>query len=375
VFPEHNRKVLDGVRVIEMEGMGPAPFACMLLADMGAEVLTIGAPSKARRSAIAGAVGPIRRGRTRVELDLKDPALRDHILSIFAKADIVVEGFRPGAMERLGLGPDDLHRVNPALVLVRMTGWGQDGPLSQRPGHDPNYIAITGALHAIGPAEAPALPLNVVGDLAAGSLYAVIGAVAALRHAEKTGEGQVVDAAIVDGAASLMTGFFGNVAAGAWIDQRESNMIDGGSYLCVYETADGKHVALGSLEPQFYAALVEGLGLEMDQLPAREDRANWGKLRQIFADVIKQRTRDEWVARLEQSDACMTGILSLTEAPSHYHNVGRGVFVETENGSIPAPAPRFSATPSSLAPASGRDSIDVLAEWGIDAKSLATLGV
>lgn len=366
--------VLSGVRVIEMEGMGPAPFACMLLADMGADVLTLAAPAKARRSAVAGATGPIRRGRARVELDLKSPELREDILALFAKADIVVEGFRPGAMERLGLGPDDLHRVNPALVLVRMTGWGQTGPLAQRPGHDPNYIAITGALHAIGPEAEPALPLNIVGDLAAGSLYAVIGAIAALRHAERMGEGQVIDAAIVDGAASLMTGFYGGFAAGTWQDRRASNLIDGGSYLTIYETKDGGHIALGSLEPQFYAALIEGMGLDIDSLPRRDDRANWGELRRIFAAVFKQRTRDEWVAALEQSDACLSGVLSLAEAPHHPHNAERGVFQQTESGLTPAPAPRFSGTPSQLAPSAGRDSGDMLRGWDIEDGTLKKLG-
>lgn len=367
--------VLSGVRVIEMEGMGPAPFACMLLADMGADVLTLAAPAKARRSAIAGPTGPIRRGRARMEVDLKSEDLRDDILAMFAKADIVVEGFRPGVLERLGLGPDDLWKVNPALVFVRLTGWGQTGPMAMVPGHDPNYIAITGALHAMGPADEPTLPLNVVGDLAGGSLYAVIGAIAALRHAERTGEGQVVDAAIVDGAANLMTGFFGGLAAGTWTDSRAANLIDGGSYLTVYPTKDGKHIALGSLEPQFYAALVKGLDLDIDAMPDRSDKANWGAIKAIFAERFLTRTRDEWVAALETSDACLAGVLSLAEAPSHPHNRARSVFASTPDGEIPAPAPRFSATPSQMAGSGGRDPAAILNDWGLSEDAMTSLGV
>jgi alpha-methylacyl-CoA racemase len=362
---------LTGVRVVEMEAIGPAPFACMLLADMGAEIVTLAPPTKARKSPLVGGNSPMRRGRARLEVNLKEPGAIERVLPLFAKADLVVEGFRPGVMERLGLGPEVLLKLNPRIVLARLTGYGQTGPLADSPGHDPNYIGITGALYSIGPNDGPPIqPMNLLGDFAGGSLYAVIGMLAALRHADKTGQGQVVDAAIVDGAASLMTGVFGQLAAGTWTEGRSANLTDGGSYLTVYETADKKHVVIGSLEPQFYAALVKGLGLDIAKLPPREDRANWAVLRKTFADIFRTKTRDEWVRQLEGSDACLAGILTPTEALHHPHNVARHAFVDYEGKPTPAPAPRFSATPSAVAPVKLGDAKTVLAAWGVSADAI-----
>jgi alpha-methylacyl-CoA racemase len=367
---------LAGVRVIEMEAIGPAPFACMLLADMGADIITLAAPAGARRSLLAGQNSPLLRGRSRLEIDLKEPGAAERVLPVFARADIVVEGFRPGVMERLGLGPERLLAANPRIVITRLTGWGQNGPLSGGPGHDPNYIALTGALYSIGPRDGPpVLPLNLLGDFAGGSLYAVLGMLAALHHATRTGCGQVVDAAILDGAASLMSGVFGRLAAGTWIDGRSANLTDGGSNLAVYETLDRKYIVIGALEPQFYAALARGLGLDVTQLPPREDPANWPFLRQKFADIFRTRTRDEWVRRLEGTDACLSGILSPAEALHHPHNIARQVFVDYEGMRIPAPAPRFSATPSALASPDRGDARSLLAAWGVPAGAIDQLAV
>jgi alpha-methylacyl-CoA racemase len=365
---------LTGLRIVEMEGVGPAPFACMLLADMGAEIVTLAAPTKARKSPLLHPQSPWRRGRTRLEIDLKRPGAIDDVLPIFSLADVVVEGFRPGVMERLGLGPDRCLAANPKLVFVRITGWGQTGPLANAAGHDPNYIALTGALYSIGSAGGPPVqPMNLVGDLAAGSLYAVMGMLAALRYAERTGQGQVIDAAIVDGTASLMTGIFGSLAAGTWTEDRGANITDGGSYLTVYETSDHKHIVVASVEPQFYAALVRGLGLNINTLPPREDPANWPTLRSLFSEIIRTKTRDEWVKLLEGTDACITGVLKPSEAPRHPHNVARNTFIEVQNAVLPAPAPRFSITPTATAPPTRGKAQTMLTSWGLSREVISRL--
>jgi alpha-methylacyl-CoA racemase len=352
---------LAGLRVVEMRGMGPGPFCGMLLADMGAEIVCVsppGAPPLDPRD-------PLMRGRTTLSLDLKSPEGRDRLLAIVAKADVVIEGFRPGVMERLGLGPDACLALNPRLVYGRMTGWGQDGPLAQAPGHDPNYIALTGALSTIGyPDRPPVQPLALVGDFGGGALYLATGILAALLSARETGKGQVVDAAIVDGAASLMSAFYGLNGVGHWSKTRRDNVYDGAApFGTVYETADGGYVAVVPLEPKFYAAFLQALGLDPAELPDRNDKANWPALRERFAAVFRTRTRDEW-AKLEAGDGCITPVLDMDEAPRHPHNLARGVFVETANGPLPGPAPRFSATPSKLA-GDGARADQLLKAWGL----------
>ena len=279
-----------------------------------------------------GGNSPMRRGRTQARGQSQGSRARSTArCRSLPKPTLWLKVFRPGVIERLGLGPDRLLKLNPRIVIARLTGYGQTGPLADSPGHDPNYIALSGALYSIGPNGGPPIqPMNLLGDFASGSLYAVVGMLAALRHAEKTGRGQVVDASIVDGAASLMTGVFGGLAAGTWTEGRSANLTDGGSYLTVYETADKKHVVIGSLEPQFYAAIVKGLGLDIVKLPPREDRANWPILRKTFADIFRTKTRDEWVTLLEGSDACLAGILTPTEALTLYpHNVARQTLLST----------------------------------------------
>jgi alpha-methylacyl-CoA racemase len=290
------------------------------------------------------------RGRTPLALDLKSPEGRDRLLAIVARADVIIEGFRPGVMERLGLGPEPCLALNPKLVYGRMTGWGQTGPLAQAPGHDPNYVALSGALSTIGyPDRPPVQPLALVGDFGGGALYLATGVLAALLNARETGKGQVVDAAIVDGVASLMSPFYALNAAGHWSHARRDNVYDGGApFGTVYETADGKYVAVVPLEPKFYSAFLQALGLDPADLPDREDKANWPALRERFAAAFKTKTRDQW-ATLEAGDGCITPVLDMDEAPRHPHNQARGIFVESEHGLIPGPAPRFSETPSRVA--------------------------
>ncbi|HSW19093.1 MAG TPA: CaiB/BaiF CoA-transferase family protein [Ramlibacter sp.] len=334
---------LNGLRVVEFAGLGPAPFACMLLADMGAQVVTIQRPG----------VGPsdpkqiVNRGRIALEADLKSDAGREQVWQLLDRADVVVEGFRPGVMERLGLGPDEAARRNPRLVYARMTGWGQDGPLAQAAGHDINYIALTGALHAIGPRERPVVPLNLVGDYGGGSLYLVVGVLAALHEARASGRGQVVDAAITDGVLSLMTHFATQALRGAFNEERESNVLDGGApYYAVYETADGQHLSVGAIEPQFFAQLCKLVDLPQPLRAAQNDRGQWPALREAMTAIFRSRSRDEWVSLLEGTDACVAPVLSLSEAGRHPHNESRAAFVQVNGHTQPAPAPRFSRTPS-----------------------------
>ncbi len=359
---------LTGVRVVELAGIGPGPFAAMLLADLGADVVRVDRPG-GPGLAIDPAYDVTNRNKRSVVVDLKSPDGPDHVLDLAARADILVEGYRPGVAERLGVGPQACHARNPRLVYGRMTGWGQDGPLAERAGHDIAYIAPTGTLGMIGrPDEPPAVPANLLGDYAGGSLYLVVGVLAALNHARATGTGQVVDAAIVDGAAHLATMIHGMLAAGGWQDRRGANLLDGGCpYYGTYETADGRHMAVGALEPRFYEEFLTLLGIE-DQATARKDVTRWGELREQIAVRFKSRTRDEWTAVFAGSDACVAPVLSLREAPHHPHLAARGTF--TDHGGItqPAPSPRFSATPTSVrtGPARpGADTADVARDWDV----------
>jgi alpha-methylacyl-CoA racemase len=368
---------LSGVKVLELAGIGPGPFCGMLLADMGADVLRV---DRLEASDLGLPLDPqfdiVARGRRSIGLDLKRPQAIETALALVEKADVLIEGFRPGVTERLGLGPDACLARNPRLIYGRITGWGQDGPLAQAAGHDINYIAICGALHAIGRrAQAPVPPLNLIGDYGGGAMYLAFGIACGLVERQSSGRGQVIDAAMSDGAASLMSIFYGRMAAGAWRDERGTNAIDGGApWYGVYETADGKYVAIGSIEGRFYAELIKRLDLDPATLPGQHERARWPELHARLRDVFKQRTRDEWCETLEGHDVCFAPVLSLTEAPSHRHNRARGTFVERAGVIQPAPAPRFSRTPGRVergAPRRGQGGRAALAEWGFDAASIA----
>ncbi|MFF7259259.1 CaiB/BaiF CoA transferase family protein [Streptomyces sp. NPDC008159] len=359
---------LAGVRVVELAGIGPGPFAAMLLGDLGADVVRVDRPGGAGL-----AVNPLyditNRNKRSVIVDLKSDDGPDTVLALAERADILIEGYRPGVAERLGVGPESCHARNPALVYGRMTGWGQQGPLAQRAGHDIAYIALTGTLGMIGaPDTPPVAPANLLGDYAGGSLYLVVGVLAALHHARATGAGQVVDAAIVDGAAHLSAMIHGMLAAGGWQDRRAANLLDGGCpFYGTYETADGRYMAVGALEQQFYEEFVDLLGIK-DRAPARKDVAAWGDLRETVEARFKTRTRDEWTAVFEGSDACVAPVLSLREAPDHPHLAARGTFTDFGGITQPAPAPRFSATHTSVrgGPAQpGADTADVAHDWGI----------
>jgi alpha-methylacyl-CoA racemase len=335
---------LAGYRIVEFAGIGPGPFACMMLADMGAEVVTLDrVGARKNLKSVAG------RGRKVVEIDLKDKAAVAQVLDLLANADALIEGFRPGVMERLGLGPDIVLQRNPRLVYGRMTGWGQDGPLAQAAGHDINYISVTGALAAIGTAEKPVPPLNLVGDFGGGALYLVVGVLAALLEASRSGKGQVVDTAMCDGAASLMSMFFDMTAAGRWVEERERNFLDGGAHFYgIYECACGHFISIGSIEPQFYVLLRQHAGLTDADFDAQMDRKAWPALREKLARVFKSRTREDWCKIMEGTDICFAPILTMTEAPRHPHMAARNVFVERHGVTQPAPAPRFSRTPSAI---------------------------
>ena len=372
---------LAGLRVVELGGIGPGPFAAMLLADMGADVLRI----ERRAAAGHGIKGfdaryrLLNRGRPSIALDLKAPGAGAAVGRLVGRADAVIEGFRPGVAERLGLGPDDCQRLNPRLVYGRITGWGQDGPLAQEPGHDINYIALTGVLHAIGRKDGPpAPPLNLVGDFGGGALYLAFGMVCALLEAKSSGKGQVVDAAMIDGAASLMTMMYGMHAAGLWRDERGSNRLDSGTpWYDVYETADGKWISIGSNEPQFYEALLDRLGIDRAAFPAdRHDRAGWPAIRACFTAKFREKTRDEWCEIMTGHEVCFAPVLSLEEAPRHPHMQARGTFVEQDGVVQPAPAPRFSRTKPQLRHSAGTGTPpaeQVLADWGFTAAEVADL--
>lgn len=360
---------LAGKRIIEIGGIGPGPFCGMLFADMGAEVILVENPDTSGVVARSDADSTFRivdRGKKSITLDLKQAAAVDIVLRLVEKADGLIEGFRPGVMERLGLGPDRCLDANPALVFGRMTGWGQQGPLSHAAGHDLNYIALSGALHLSGRSDSPPTsPATLVGDIGGGAMFLAVGMLAAIVHAQQSGEGQVVDAAITDGSAlmtSLIYGFFG---AGRWSTDRESNLLDGGShwYDC-YECADGRYVSLGSLEPRFYALLLEKLGLENDpEFGHQYDQKRWPGLKKRFAEIFKTRTRQEWCDKFEGSDVCFAPVLDFAEAPDHAHNRARGVFTTLAGVTQPAPAPRFSETESKVMsppPAPGEHTEQVL---------------
>ena len=371
---------LAGYRIIEMAGIGPAPFAAMLLADMGAEVIRVdrreatdlGLPGREPKFEV------LHRGRRSLCVDVKSDAGRDVVLRLAANADALIEGFRPGVMERLGLGPDNLAEVNPKLVFGRMTGFGQDGPLAQRAGHDINYIALAGVLHGIGRrGEAPVPPLNLVGDFGGGGMFLAFGVVCALLEAHKSGKGQVVDAAMVDGAACLMALLYGMYAQGAWRDERGVNVLDTGApWYDAYETKDGKWLAVGAIEARFYAEFIERLGLSAAGLPGQHDRSGWPELRRRFAEAIKQRSRDDWERVFAGSDACVAPVMSLGEVRHHPHNVARATFIDRDGVVQPAPAPRFSRTAAEIgAPPRprGADSEAVLSDWGFAAAEIDDL--
>ncbi len=370
---------LEGLRVVELAGIGPGPMACMMLADMGADVIKVDRLTDAGLGiAMPAKYQVLHRSRPSIAVDLKSPDGIAVVKRLIAGADVLIEGFRPGVTERMGLGPDECLASNPKLVYGRMTGWGQDGPMARAAGHDMNYIALTGALNAIGPADGPPVPpLNLVGDFGGGTLYLLVGVLAALLEARQSGKGQVVDAAMVDGAASLMTTFFGLKAAGLWSNERGANLLDGGAHFySVYETSDGKYVSIGSIEAKFYAELLEKTGLDPVDLPPQMKPESWPVIREKLAEIFRTKTRDEWCAIMEGSDICFAPILNLDEAPEHAHIKARGTFAEVDGVVQPAPAPRFSRTPGEIRrPPSppGADTDEALAAWGFAADEIAGL--
>lgn len=370
---------LAGIKVVELAGIGPGPMCAMLLSDMGAEVLRV---DRVTPSGLGMKREPrfdlLNRGRRSVAIDVKTDEGREAVLRLIEQADALIEGFRPGVMERLGLGPEPCLDRNAALVYGRMTGWGQSGPVSHAAGHDINYIALTGALHAVGPRNGPpVVPLNLFGDFGGGALYLAFGIACGIIEARQSGQGQVVDAAMTDGSASLMTMFYGMLASGNWNDHRGSNPVDGGSHFyTVYETKDAKHVSIGSIEAKFYAELLQLTGLDEETLPEQFDADNWETMREKLTVIFKSKTRDEWVAIMEGSDVCFAPVLSLSEAPEHPHNQSRDTFVEVDGIVQPAPAPRFSRTEATIQsppPSPGQHTDEALADWGFGADELAIL--
>jgi alpha-methylacyl-CoA racemase len=371
---------LQGVKILEIAGIGPGPFAAMMLADMGADIIRVD-----RAQSVMGGdpaeppADVLNRGRRSIGVDLKNPDGVETLLTLVESADALIEGFRPGVAERLGFGPDICLARNPRLVFGRMTGWGQTGPYAQAAGHDINYIALAGALEPIGRAgDKPLPPLNLVGDFGGGGMLLAFGLVCALLEARASGEGQVVDAAMVDGAAVLMTMFHAFKAMGIWEDERGTNLLDTGAHFYeVYETSDAKFVSIGSIEPQFYAELLRLTGLDADEtMPRQQDRSQWPALKERFVALFKTKTRDEWCEIMEHSDVCFAPVLSLSEAPQHPHNVERGTFVERNGVVQPGPAPRFSRTaPEIQRPPSfaGQHTDEALADWGIAPETIARL--
>ncbi|WP_303812132.1 CaiB/BaiF CoA transferase family protein [Sandarakinorhabdus limnophila] len=363
---------LQGIRIIELAGIGPGPFAGMMLADHGAEVIRVDRPG-----ARIDARDPLLRGRRVIGVDLKSDEGKALVLDLVKSADALFEGFRPGVTERLGLGPAECHAVNPKLVYGRMTGWGQFGPYANAAGHDINYIALAGALHAYGRAGAkPTPPINMVGDFGGGGMMLAFGMVSALLHAKTTGQGQVIDCAMTDGAAALMAMIWGFRANGIWKDERGVNLLDTGAHMYdTYECADGKWISIGSLEPQFYALLLEKTGLKDDaDFAAQMNSAQWPALKERLTTLFKTRTRDDWCADMEMTDVCFAPVLSMSEAPHHPHNAARGTFVEADGVMQPAPAPRYSATVSDTPRMTKiADTDAILAELGYDAGKVEAL--
>jgi len=368
---------LQGLTIIEIAGIGPGPFAAMSLADQGADVIRVERPGG---SMFTAAHNPkldfLNRGKRCISVNLKEPEGVETVLSLLEKADALLEGNRPGVMERLGLGPEICLARNPALVYGRMTGWGQEGPMAQEAGHDINYVALSGALHAIGRAgEKPAIPLNLVGDFGGGGLMLAYGMVCALLEAKNSGRGQVVDAAMIDGASTLMASTFAANQVGFWTDERGTNLLDGGSHFYdVYETADGKYISLGSIEPQFYAALLEKLGDDATYFENQFDMENWPAMKDRMAAIILGKTRDEWDEVLSGADICYAPVLSMSEVRHHPHHQARGTFLDDGEVWQPAPAPRFSRTPGEIrgcAAAIGEHSEDILREFGFSDDEIA----
>ncbi len=366
---------LEGIKVLEIASIGPGPFCAMMLSDLGAQVIRID------RKELVGTGDSrisLNRGRKSLALDLKQPEAIETVLRMIETADMLVEGFRPGVMERLGLGPETCLSRNPRLIFGRMTGWGQTGPMAQAAGHDINYISLAGALHAMGHEDrAPTPPLNLVGDFGGGGMYLLAGLLAAYIEAQKSGRGPVVEAAMTDGTASLLTAFFGLRALGRWTDQRASNYLDGGAhYYGCYTCSDGKFISIGSIEPKFYALLLDKLDIEDDEFQAQNERDCWSTLRGKLETLFLTRTRDDWCAILENTDVCFAPVLSMAEAPGHPHNIARKTFVEVDGVTQPAPAPRFSRTQGEIqGPAArvGEHSEEVLKEWGFGEKEIAAL--
>jgi len=370
---------LVGIKVIELAAIGPVPFCGMLLSDLGAKVVRV---DRTMPSDLGIPKLPkfdlLNRGRRSIAVDLRKKEGVETVLRLVERANALIEGFRPGVTERLGIGPEECFARNPSLVYGRMTGWGQEGPLAHAAGHDINYISLVGALHSIGRArQAPIPPLNLVGDYGGGGLYLAFGVVCALLEVSKSGKGQVVDAAMVDGAASLMTAFYGLRAMGVWSDRRGENLLDSGAHFYdVYQTADGKYISVGSIEPKFYHELLRLTGLEKNSLPPQMDRASWPEMQEILRNAFKQKTRDEWCAMMEGTDVCFAPVLSMEEAPKHPHNKARGTFVEIEGVIQPGPAPRFSRTKGEIQgpPAKpGEHTDEVLAEWGFTPEEIVKL--
>lgn len=371
---------LSGYKVIEMAGIGPAPMCAMMLSDMGAEVIRIDRTQDAGLGiAMQTPYNFTNRGRRSVALDLKNPDAIATLLDLIDQADVLLEGFRPGVMERLGLGPEVCTQRNPKLVYARITGWGQKGPLAQSAGHDLNYIALSGALHGIGRNndEPPAIPLNLVGDYGGGTMFVLTGILAALLECSKSGTGQVVDAGMVDGALALMTPTYGMFASGVVNDERASNILDSGAHFYnTYQTKDGKYISIGSIETKFYALLLKTLEIDPDSLPKQMDREHWPVLKEKFKEIFLTKSRDEWCALMENTDICFAPVLSMAEAANYSHNKERGAFVDVDGQMHPAPAPRFSKTPSSIKnpPCSpGQHTEETLKEWGISDDRISLL--
>jgi alpha-methylacyl-CoA racemase len=370
---------LEGVRIVELAGIGPGPFCAMLLSDMGAEVIRVDRAANVGhdigREGEDPRFGLLQRGRRNIAVDLKNPEAVAAVLRLVDRADALVEGFRPGVMERLGLGPEPCLERNPKLVYGQMTGWGQSGPIAHTAGHDINYIALSGALYSIGEAGGPPVPpLNLIGDFGGGALYLAMGVLAGIISARATGRGQVIDCSMVEGSASLMMMMYGALAAGAWKEARGSNRTDGGAHFYhVYETKDGEHVAVGSIEPQFYALLLQHTGLDGESPPPQTDKRTWPDMTARLARVFKEKTRDEWTRIMQQTDICFAPVLRMSEAMRHPHNVHRQSFVEIDGVMQPAPAPRFLGTPTAVQcpPARvGEHTRDILRDWGFSADEI-----
>jgi alpha-methylacyl-CoA racemase len=366
---------LKGIKVVEMAGIGPGPFCAMMLSDMGAEVIRV---DRLAHKGSGHKANVLNRGRRSIAIDLKNSQGVDTVKKLIDQADVVIEGFRPGVMERLGLGPEECLERNPRLVFGRMTGWGQHGPLAHAAGHDINYISIGGALGAMGhPDRPPSPPLNLVGDFGGGAMYLLAGVLAALVERASSNKGQVIDAAMTDGTASLLTPFYGMMAMGMWTTQRNDNRLDGGAhYYGSYTCSDGKHISIGSIEPQFYALLLELCGIDDPEFLKQNEKESWASLRQKLEELFATKTQAQWCELLEGTDVCFAPVLNLAEAPQHPHNKARASFVDFEGVTQPAPAPRFSRSQSSIQSAAaiaGEHSEEILKDWGFDDHTIAEL--